>query len=283
MTKPMPTRRHLLACAAALPLAALAQEAPTYNFSPVNQYGISVTAAYWNPIISYVSDKSGVKLQLKLGRTSADTTAYVLANEVDFIFSNHMFSPEREQLGWKAFGRRQTPPVHGQIIVPEDSAITDLAQLAGKDVVFPGPEATVAYKFTYAQLLGRRIDVKTVFAGNMDGAFAQLLSGRAVAMGANSHMVEGYTKREGKRFRVLWSSPAVHDLALMHSSRVPARDAAAVAKAFVGMQADPAGREVLQKASQLAGLPADAHFIASNGSEYGVYRDFYRSAPPQLR
>ena len=46
-----------------------------------------------------MSEKSGVKLQLRIARTSADTTAYVLANEAEFVFTNHLFSPEREQLG----------------------------------------------------------------------------------------------------------------------------------------------------------------------------------------
>ena len=78
---------------------AQAPAAGEYRFSPVNQYGIQLTAAYWNPIINYVSDKSGVKLALRIGRTSADTTAYVLAQEVEFIFSNHLFSPERQKLG----------------------------------------------------------------------------------------------------------------------------------------------------------------------------------------
>lgn len=281
-----PGRRALLigalgaTLASALPAGAAAAE---YNFSPVNQASIPLTAGYWNPIIAYVSEKSGVKLNLKIGRTSADTTAYVLAQEVDFVFTNHLFSPEREKLGWKVFGRRLTPPVHGVIAVPADSPITDLAQLAGKEVAFPGPEATVAYKFTYAQLLGRKIDVKVVFGGNMDGAFAQLFSGKAVAVGANSQLVENYARREGKAMRVLWSSPAVHDLALMNSARVPEADVKAVARAFLGMAQDPKGRDVLEQASKLIGLNADAHFIASDGSEYGVYRDFYRTAPAQLR
>ena len=54
-----------------------------YRFSPVNQWDITKTASYWNPIIQYVSQKSGVPMQLKIGRTSADTTAYVLAQEVE--------------------------------------------------------------------------------------------------------------------------------------------------------------------------------------------------------
>ncbi|MEH0167327.1 phosphate/phosphite/phosphonate ABC transporter substrate-binding protein [Paucibacter sp. JuS9] len=285
--KPMILRRDLallaLCLSSLLPAAWAQGNAPAYQFSPVNQYGINLTAAYWNPIISYVSAKSGVKLQLKLGRTSADTTSYVLAQEVEFIFSNHMFSPEREKLGWKVLARRLTPPVHGQILVPADSHITDLSQLQGKEVAFPGQEALIAYKFPAAQLMSRKVEFKTVFGGNMDGAFAQLFSGKVAAVGANSQLAEGFAKREGKKFRVLWSSPPLHDLALMASAKVPDSTQRAVAAAFIGMHKDPEGRAILEQASQQVGLGAEAYFISSDGAEYGAYRDFYRSAPAQLR
>lgn len=269
----------LMACTLALPAAAQTE----YRFSPVNQANIATAASYWNPIVAYVSQKAGVKLTLKLGRTSADTTAYVLAQEVDFAFTNHLFSPEREQLGWKVFGRRNTPAVHGVILVPADSPVTDLAQLEGKEVGFPGPEAFIAYKTTYAQLLQRKVHVRSVFGGNMDGAFAQLFSGKVAAVGANSQLAEGYTKREGKAFRTLWTSEPYHDLALMVAPKVPERDAQAVARAFIGMASDPQGREILASVNKLIGLPADAVFIASDGQEYAPYRRFYLSAPAALR
>src|SRR5574343_1167044 len=173
----------LLITAILLSSAAVAQDAPTYRFSPVNQWDINKTAAYWNPIINYVAEKSGVKLQLKIGRTSADTTSYVLAREVEFVFSNHLFSPERDQLGWKVFGRRWTPPIHAQIAVPEDSPITRLEELKGQEVVFAGPEAFIGYKVTYAHLLSKNIEARAVFAGNQNAAFAQLFAGKAKAVG----------------------------------------------------------------------------------------------------
>lgn len=270
----------VMACGAG---PATASQASPYRFSPVNQYGIALTAAYWNPIIQYVSEKSGVQLQLKIGRTSADTTAYVLAQEVEFVFSNHLFSPEREQMGWKVMARRQTPPVRGQIIVPENSPVTDLAQLQNKEVVFPGPEALIAYKIPAAQLMARKVDAKFVFGGNMDGALAQLFSGKASAAGVNSQLAEGYTRREGKKYRVLWQSGPLHDLALMASSKVPESVQKAVAQAFIGMSQDPKGRDILHKASEQVGLAQDAYFIPSDGSEYAAYRDFYRTAPASLR
>jgi len=259
-----------------------AAQQPSYNFSPVNQFGISLTAAYWNPIIAYVSEKSGVKLNLKIGRTSADTTSYVLAKEVEFVFSNHLFSPEREQLGWTVFGRRHTPALHGQIVVLANSSITDLSQLKGQEMAFAGPEAFVIYKVPYAHLLSRKVDVKVVFAGNQDAALAQLASGKVVAAGGNSQLVEGYARREGKKFRVLWNSEPFQDLALMASGKVPEKDVKAVAMAFIDMAKDPRGREILHQASREVGLPNDAYFIAATDADYAAYRRFFQFAPTSL-
>lgn len=262
-------------------LAAHAQQ-PSYNFSPVNQYDINLTAAYWNPIIAYVSEKSGVKLNLKIGRTSADTTSYVLAKEVEFVFSNHLFSPEREQLGWKVFGRRNTPTLQGQIVVPADSPITDITQLKGQEVAFAGPEAFIIYKVPYAYLLSKNVDVKVVFAGNQNAAFAQLFAGKVAASGGNSQLVEGYTRREGKKFRVLWSSEPFQDLALMASSKVPEADVRKVAAAFIDMYKDPKGRDILHQASKEVGLPNDAYFVPASAADYASYKRFYQSAPVTL-
>lgn len=286
---PQPTRRQaalgLLAglAGAAWNGSVLAQENGVYRFSPVNQYGLELTASYWNPIIDYVSSKSGVKLQLKIGRTSADTTAYVLANEVEFVFSNHLFSPERDHLGWKVFGRRATAPIRSQIAVLADSPIVRLDQLANENVGFPGPEATVAYKFSYAHLLNQKIPVQVIFAGNMDGAFAQLVSGRVKAVGTHTQLSSGWSKREGKTLRVLWESEPLNDLALMASKNVPAKDLAAVSKAFLEMSRDPLGQKVLAQVAELVKLPPTTAFVPATGADYSAYRSFYQTAPASLR
>ena len=273
----------LCSCVWAMAWAAAQSPEQGYRFSPVNQFDINLTAAYWNPIIQYVSEKSGVKLSLKMGRTSADTTAYVLTQEVEFVFTNHLFSPERENLGWKVFGRRQMPAIKGQIVVPADSRITSLSQLQNEEVAFAGPEAFIAYKVPYAHLLNEGVKVKVVFGGNQTGALAQLFAGKVKAAGGNSQLIESYQNREGKKLRVLWSSEPFHDLALMVSGKVPEKDARAVAQAFLSMHQEPRGREILRQTAEKVGLPVDAHFIAATQSDYESYRRFYQSAPIELR
>ena len=265
------------------PSTAAAQPAAVYRFSPVNQWDIARTAAYWNPIVQYVEARSGIRLELKIGRTSADTTSYVLAQEVEFVFSNHLFSPEREALGWKVFGRRNAQLIHGQIAVPAESPIQRLEELEGQTLVFAGPEAFIGYRVTYGELLARGIHVKVEFGGNQNAAFAQMFAGRAQATGSNSMLIDGYGKREQRKFRVLWTSEGYHDLALMASSKVPERHVAAVAQAFFEMNRDPVGREILAKASQSVGLAEDAWFIPASDADYASYRRFYQRAPRPLR
>ncbi|MDB5748887.1 MAG: transporter substrate-binding protein [Massilia sp.] len=287
---PVLFRTLFLTLLLALPWAAAASgagtvtaDAPVYQFSPVNQYNLKLSAGFWNPIVRYVSDKSGVRLNLKIGRTSADTTSFVLAREVDFAFTNHLFSPERAKLGWTVFARPDRAPVHGQIVVAFDSPARSLADLAGGTVVFSGPEAVLAYQIPHAELLRRQHKVNVVFAGNMDAAFAQLFSGRAMAAGAHSQLARRYGAREDKAFRVLWTSPPLNDLALMASPRVPRQHVQAVADAFLNMGRDPEGRRILANASALVRASEPLSFVAATEADYDAYRRFHDAAPATPR
>lgn len=254
-----------------------------YFLSPIIQYGITRTAAYWNLIIAYASEKSGVPVSLKMGRTSTDNTSYVLAREVQFTFTDHLFAPDRERMGWKAIARRDLPQMRSEIVVLEDSPVRTLEELQGLEVAVPGPEAVIAYKMPAAELIRRKISVRFVFAGTMDGALGQLASGKVAAIGCNSQLAKAYVEREKLKARPLWQSALLYDLALMVSPQVPTAEAQRFARALIGMNTDPKGMEVLAQANAVVGIPPDKGFLASDGSEYGAYREFYRNAPEHLR
>jgi len=122
-----------------------------------------------------------------------------------------------------------------------------------------------------------------MFAGNLDGAFSLMLSGRAAAMGSNSQMVTEYAARENRKFRVLWSSPQFNDLALMASPRVPASAVQAVGKAFTHMHKDPVGRQILEGAAKVVQAKDPVVFVDAGDADYATYRDFYRTVPASLR
>jgi phosphonate transport system substrate-binding protein len=208
----------------------------------------------------------------------------VLAQEVEFVFSNHLFSPDREKLGWRVFGRRMGPALYAQIAVPVESPIRKLEELNGTDVVYAGPEAFIGYRVVHGHLLSLGVQVNPLFAGNQNAAFSQLFAGRAKAVGSNSALIDGYEERAGKKmFRVLWTSEPYLDLALMASSKVSDKVQKAVASAFLGMHRDPVGLKILKNASEVVGLSEDQYFVAAKDADYAAYRRFYLNAPVAVR
>src|SRR5205814_382241 len=134
-------RRAALALGAALALqapAALAQHA--YSINVLNQRTIALTAGYWNPIITYVSKKSGVPLELKLAKSAKEGNEIAERGGYDFIYTNHFFTRQREKEVFKVLGRLARPGIRWEIVVPEHSPIRTLQLRDGEDGVFVAPE-----------------------------------------------------------------------------------------------------------------------------------------------
>lgn len=117
----------------------------------------------------------------------------------------------------------------------------------------------------------------------MDSALAQLVSGKVSAVGGNSQLLDGFTAREKRKLRVLWSSEPFFDLALMASPRVSSVQAKVVRDAFIGMTSDPVGRQVLENASKTVGLRETIGFVAADQHDYASYLRFFENAPPGQR
>src|SRR4051812_13603745 len=159
--------RALVALAALLACVSPASgEVEPYSFNVLNHRPVALTASYWNPILSYVSQKSGVPLELKLSRSVQENTARAEAGAFDFLFTNHFFTPERDRLGYRVIARPAGPGIRGQIVVAEDSPIKNLQELDGKAVAFPNPDGFAGYWLPMDALLKAGAQPKPVYSGN---------------------------------------------------------------------------------------------------------------------
>lgn len=250
---------------------------PLY-FGVLNQRSITLTAQYWNPIIRYVSERSGVSLELRMGKTAPETTAMTVRGDFAFVFTNHMFTPERDRLGYRVIARPNTADIQSFIIVREDSFITQLSELDKHTVVFPSKEAFVGYWVPMDTLLKSKIKVNAVFGGNQEGAISQLQMGSVDAAAVNAMVLINYARRENFRYRVLWKSEKYHDMPIMANPSIPKNKVEAVRKALLGMKEDPKGQKFIEASAKGLKLPEGAGFISANDHDYDNYREFYRNA-----
>jgi len=265
----------LAAALALLPAAASAQHA--YSVNVLNQRSIALTAEYWNPIITYAAKKSGVPLELKLAKTSKEGNSVAERYGYDFLYTNHFFTPERDKLGFRVIARPAGPGIRSQIVVPEDSPIQRLQDLAGKDVAFVSPDAFAGYWLPMDALLRAKVKVNVIFTGNQEASSAQLKVNKVAAAGVNGSVLARYARREQFSYRALWTSELYQDLCVMANPKVPAEKAEAVRKALIGMAADPEGMKILQAGADLLKSTGELGFVAADNKDYDNYRRFYRS------
>jgi len=236
-----------------------------------------LTAQFWNPILRYVSERGGVPLQLKVAPTGPEHTAMVRRGELHFLYSNHNFIKENEESGYRVFGRAKGDAEGGEIVVLKDSPIQSLADLEGKEMVFPHNAAFLGYHLPMDALLRKGIQVKPHFAGNQEGAMGQLKAGRAVAAGVNGVVMRAFAQREHVAYRVVWSSDKYLNLALSSLPSIPPETVKAVREAFLKMADDPEGAKVLASSAALLKQEAPLRFIASKDSDFDNMRRFYRT------
>jgi phosphonate transport system substrate-binding protein len=276
--------------AAAIVLAAGALQASgvqaqqPYSFYVLNQRTIALTAQYWNPILSFVSKKSGVALDLKLAKSAQEGNANAEAGKYAFLYTNHFFTPERDRLGYRVIARPAGPGIRSQIVVPVDSPIQSLTDLNGKEVAFVSPDGFTGYWLPMDALLRANVNIKVVFSGNQEASSAQLRLYKVAAAGVNSSVMARYGRRESFQYRALWTSEVYQDLCIMANPHLPANTVAAVRAALVDMVKDPQGHEILQAGADLLKSNSELGFVAASDREYDNYRKFYRTTKvPQVR
>jgi phosphonate transport system substrate-binding protein len=275
--------RRAIARAAAILAGAVALHSPdaaaqqAHSFYVLHQRTVSLTAQYWNPILTHVSKKSAVPLELKLAKTAQEGNANAEAGAYDFLYTNHFFTPERDRLGYKVIARPAGPGIRSQIVVPVDSPIQALLDLRGKEVAFVSRDGFTGYWLPMDALLRAKVDIKVVFTGNQEASSAQLRVNKVAAAGVNSSVMARYGRRESFAYRALWTSEMYQDLCIMANPKLPADKVAAVKAALINMVNDPQGREILEAGADLLKSSGDLGFVAAENRDYDNYRKFYRT------
>lgn len=255
--------------------AAVAGE--TYSFGVLPQRSATLTAEYWNPILSYVAQRTGVVLELRMPRSGDESKAAAARGDYDFIYSNHIFEPGVVGSGYRVILRPLSEAITAQLVVLQGTPIRAPEELAGKTVGFPSKAAFVGYAVPMDFLVRHGIEVTPVFGANQEGIMGQLKSGKIAAAAVNGQVMADYAARVGLQYRVIWESPPYLNLPIAAHPRVPEAVARAVQQAFDGMDEDVGGHEILAASARVVGQKPPYGFRVAAPSDYRNYLEFFRN------
>jgi len=249
--------------------------AETYSFGVLPLRNAVLTAQYWNPILNYVSRKSGVTLELGTRKSALEYSDAEALGKFDFVHSFHISAPCHAVAAYRVFARKAGESIHSQIVVPKGSPLRSLGELQGREVGFANKNGIFGYAAPMYALIQAGVTVTPVFGGNQEGSMAQLRAGQVPAAGVNSRVMQEYAARANFKYRVLWSSEPYLDMPVAAHPRVPLAVVKAVRETLTGMAADAEGMKTLKASGAVIGQEPPWGFVAAEDAGYQNQRETY--------
>lgn len=241
-------RRALRALLLALPLLAAtgASASETYTFAVVPQFEQRKLFRIWKPVIDEVARRSGVQLKLVATLTVAEFERELSAGSFDFSYANpyHILRESRRQ-GYVPL-LRDSQPLTGVLVVARDSPVRSLADLDGKTLAVPSPNALGASLLLRADLELHRVRVAVVDVKTHSSVYLNVANRLVDAGGGVHKTLDEQDENIRKGLRILYTTRGMPSHPVSAHPRVPAGVRDAVRRAFFDLAATPAGRALLE-------------------------------------
>lgn len=225
---------------------ALAEEPPTLSFGIVPQQAASKLAKLWGPILTYLGEKSGTRLQFKTAPNIPTFEQRCAEGDYDVAYMNpYHYTVFHRSPGYQVFARQKDKRIRGIMVVRKDNPIQTLDELADSTLAFPAPAAFAASVLTRAELTRRNIPFTPKYVSSHDSVYRTVAKGLYPAGGGIQRTLSNVDPAVRDQLRVLWTSPDYTPHAIAAHPRVAEPVVARLQKAMLEMADDPKGRELL--------------------------------------
>ena len=236
----------LLAVALALTNAAIAGH---YTVGVVPQFSARTLLSIWSPILQELERRTGHTFELRGSPGIAEFEGQCMAGEFDFAYMNpYHFIRASSARGYLPLVRDTAKNLRGILVVRKDAPIDDVAQLHGRAIAFPSPNALGASLMMRA-LLARefRLDFEPQYVESHDSVYLNVVIGRTEAGGGVGRTLAQQPPEVREQLRVLYTTPAVASHPFTAHPRVPEAVRRQVQDALIAMGESGPGREMLAK------------------------------------
>lgn len=224
------------------------------SFGVVPQQAASKLATQWVPILEYLGEKSGYRLEFATAPDIPTFEKRVLSGEYDFAYMNpYHYTVFHNKPGYEAIAKQKDKRIVGLIVVRTDSELADISQLAGKTLAFPAPAAFAASVLPMANLRNSGIDFTPQFVSSHDSVYQAVALGLYPAGGGIERTLDSVPQIIRNQLKVLWRTDAFTPHAFAVHPRVRSDITEKLIKAMLAMGSDPDGQERL-RAIQFTGI-----------------------------
>lgn len=244
----------------------------------------------YQPLAGYLRARTGIDIRLKvLSRYGNIIDNFRTAGLDGAFFGSFTYALAHARLGLAVVARPEdahgVSTYYGLVFVRKDSGLRTAREMKGKRFAFVDKATTAGYLLPLEYFRNNGIaDYRSYFreayfAGTHEDAIYDVLNRKADVGAAKNTVYERLSVADGRITRdlvILARSPEVPENALAVRGDIEVSVKDALRDALVGMDRDPAGREVLEAFGA-------RRFIATSDSDYQPVFDYARAVGIDLK
>ena len=232
-------------------------------------------AAQWTPLLTLLQQETGIPLFFETAKDIPTFEKRLAEGRYDIAYMNPQhYVVFHDSVGYRAFAREKKGRIQGIILVPKNSPMTSLADLAGTTMAFPSPGSFAATLLPMGTLRKAGIAVTPHYVGSHDSVYLSVAKGYFPAGGGIRRTFEKSPPEIRNALRILWESPPYTPHPLAAHPRVPDAVVARLAQALTELDATPHGHVLLPQL-KLSG------FEAGNDADWNDVRSLDLTLPRQ--
>lgn len=220
-----------------------------YSFGVVPQFEQRKLFQIWRPILSELERRTGFRFVLKGSSKIPAFEQRFMAGGFDFAYMNpyHLVIASSSQ-GYIPLIRDGGRSLHGILVVRKDSGIETVAQLAGKTISFPSPNALGASLLMRAELKGTfGIDFEPKYVQTHSSVYLHILKNLVDAGGGVTQTLELQKPSIKNNLKVLFETRGIATHPVAVHPRVPVEHQMRVRNALLDMAAGKRGKDLFRQ------------------------------------
>lgn len=228
-----------------------------FTFGVVPQQSAAKLAEKWTPVLRYLSEKTGYRLDFKTAKDIPTFEKRCATGEYDLAYMNpYHYTVFHKTAGYKALAKEELKSLKGIIVVRKDSPIQKLEELNGATLAFPSPAAFAASVITRAKFSSLGVDISPRYVSSHDSVYRAVAKKLFPAGGGVPRTLKNVTPEIRDQLRILWTSQGYTPHAIAAHPRVAENVMTALLKAMTEMKNDPQGQQLLANINFKGLMPA---------------------------
>lgn len=225
----------------------IATAKPVLSFGIVPQQSASKLAKLWNPVLSHLSQESGVKIRFATAPNIPTFEKRLAAGEYDFAYMNpYHYVTFHEKVGYQAINKAKDKRIKGIIVTAKNTQYNALKDLNNKTLAFPAPAAFAASILTQSALTRNDVLFTPKYVLSHDSVYRAVAKGIYPAGGGVVRTFKNVSPEIAEQLHILWTSKGYTPHAIASHPRVNKEAIKKIQQAIIDMEKEEKGLKLLK-------------------------------------